>query len=71
MKETIGALLGRNYLKVPELYSYIQLVVKVIIFNIKVFVAHSDVALRNLPCSNDVTYFKNGLWGSMPKFAFA
>ena len=23
--------------------------------------AHSDRALENLPCSNDVTYLKNGL----------
>ena len=30
-----------------------------IIFNITVFVAHSDRALRNPPCSNDVTYLKN------------
>ena len=30
-----------------------------IIFNIKVFVAHSDRALRNPSCSNDVTYLKN------------
>ena len=47
------------------------LIVKAIIFNIKVFVAHSDRALRNPPCSNDVTYLKNGLWASAPKFAFA
>ena len=33
----------------------IELVVKAIIFNIKVFVAHSDRAMRNPPCSNDVT----------------
>ena len=30
----------------------------------------SDRALRNPPCSN-VTYLKNGLWASAPKFAFA
>ena len=30
-----------------------------IIFNIKVFVAHSDRALRNPPCCNDVTYLKS------------
>ena len=30
-----------------------------IIFNIKFFVAHSDRALRDPPCSNDVTYLKN------------
>ena len=30
-----------------------------IIFNIMVFVAHSDRALRNPPCSNDITYLKN------------
>ena len=35
-----------------------ELVVKAIIFNIKVFVAHSDRALRTPPCSNDVTYLK-------------
>ena len=58
MKRAIGALLGRNYWKVPKLYSFIVLVVKAIIFNIKVFVAHSDRALRNPPCSNDVTYLK-------------
>ena len=58
MKGAIGALLGRNYYKFPELYSLIELVVKAIIFNIKVFVAHSDRALRNPPCSNDVTYLK-------------
>ena len=34
---------------------YKVLVVKAVIFNIKVFVAHSDRALRNPPCSNDVT----------------
>ena len=54
-----------------ELYSLIELVVNAIIFNIKVFVAHSDRVLRNPPCSNDVTYLKNGLWASAPKFAFA
>ena len=35
-----------------------ELVVKAIIFNIKVFVSHSDRALRTPPCSNDVTYLK-------------
>ena len=49
----------------------IELVVKAIIFNNKVFVAHSDRALPNPPCCNDVTYLKNGLWASAPKFAFA
>ena len=35
-KGAIGALLGRNYYNVTELYSFIELVVKEIIFNIKV-----------------------------------
>ena len=39
-----------------------ELVVKEIIFNIKFFVAHSDRALQNPACSNDVTYSKSGLW---------
>ena len=71
MKGAIGALLGRNYKKVPELYSLIELVVKAIIFNIKVFVADSDRALQNPPCSNDITYLKDGRWASASKFAFA
>ena len=54
-----------------ELYSLLELVVKSIIFNIKVFMALSDRALRHTPCSNDVTYLKNDLWASAPKFAFA
>ena len=41
-------------------------VVKAIIFNIKAFVAHSNRALRNMLCSNDVTYLKNGLLASVP-----
>ena len=31
----------------------------------------SDRALQNPPCSNDITFLKNGLWVSVPKFAFA
>ena len=56
-KEAIGALLERNYQKTPKLYSFIELVVKAIIFNIIVFVADSNIALRNPTCSNDITYF--------------
>ena len=37
---------------------FLELVVKAIIFNIKVFVAHSDRALQNPPCSKDVTYLR-------------
>ena len=54
----IGALLERNYWNVPEMHSFIELVVKARIFHIKVFVAHSDRALRNPQCSNDVTCLK-------------
>ena len=49
-KRAIGVLLGRNYWKVTELYSLIELVVKAIIFSIKVFMAHSDTALQKPPC---------------------
>ena len=40
------------------MYSFIELEVKAIMFNIKVFVTHSDRALRNPPCFNDVTCLK-------------
>ena len=52
-KGAIGALLGRSYKNITELYSLVELVVKAIIFNLKAFVAHSDRALRNSSCSNE------------------